>query len=164
MDALAAVPTAIAYLRSTSSATDCVTRLILMPERNDAQRQTGDCSSRPGVRFRRRRRQRARRRRHSFDVRPGQTVGIVERRMRQKECDRSLHPAYRRAALSRERKILFSSKDGVRDLMQLKPNGRQMRAIRGREIALVFQEPMTSFSPFTRSAANHRDDPAGTRL
>jgi peptide/nickel transport system ATP-binding protein len=31
--------------------------------------------------------------------------------------------------------------------MQLKPNGRQMRAIRGREIALVFQEPMTSFSP-----------------
>jgi peptide/nickel transport system ATP-binding protein len=31
--------------------------------------------------------------------------------------------------------------------MRLKPDSRGMRQIRGREIALVFQEPMTSFSP-----------------
>jgi len=33
------------------------------------------------------------------------------------------------------------------DLAQLTPNGADMRAIRGAEIALIFQEPMSSFSP-----------------
>lgn len=33
------------------------------------------------------------------------------------------------------------------DLTRLKPDGKEIRSIRGGEIALVFQEPMTSFSP-----------------
>ena len=33
------------------------------------------------------------------------------------------------------------------DLAKLAPNGHEMRAIRGAEIALIFQEPMSSFSP-----------------
>jgi len=33
------------------------------------------------------------------------------------------------------------------DLAKLSPRGREMRAIRGHEIAMVFQEPMTSLSP-----------------
>jgi ABC-type dipeptide/oligopeptide/nickel transport system ATPase component len=33
------------------------------------------------------------------------------------------------------------------DLAQLAPYGEDMRAIRGAEIALIFQEPMSSFSP-----------------
>jgi len=33
------------------------------------------------------------------------------------------------------------------DLARLEPNGAEMRAIRGAEIALIFQEPMSSFSP-----------------
>jgi peptide/nickel transport system ATP-binding protein len=33
------------------------------------------------------------------------------------------------------------------DLATLEPNGAQMRSIRGAEIALIFQEPMSSFSP-----------------
>src|SRR5438445_13396057 len=33
------------------------------------------------------------------------------------------------------------------NLAQLEPNGHEMRAIRGAEIALIFQEPMSSFSP-----------------
>ena len=37
--------------------------------------------------------------------------------------------------------------DGVVDLAKLPPNGPEMRAIRGAEIALIFQEPMSSFSP-----------------
>src|SRR5260370_17015642 len=35
----------------------------------------------------------------------------------------------------------------VVDLAKLEPNGAEMRAIRGAEIALIFQEPMSSFSP-----------------
>src|SRR5262249_38977635 len=33
------------------------------------------------------------------------------------------------------------------DLAKLDPNGTEMRSIRGAEIALIFQEPMASFSP-----------------
>jgi len=44
-------------------------------------------------------------------------------------------------------RILLRGEDGERDLAQLPAQSRQMRRIRGREIALVFQEPMTSFSP-----------------
>jgi peptide/nickel transport system ATP-binding protein len=33
------------------------------------------------------------------------------------------------------------------DLAKLAPNGQEMRSIRGAEIALIFQEPMSSFSP-----------------
>jgi oligopeptide/dipeptide ABC transporter ATP-binding protein len=33
------------------------------------------------------------------------------------------------------------------DLARLNPSGRQIRAVRGRDISMVFQEPMTSLSP-----------------
>ena len=44
--------------------------------------------------------------------------------------------------------ILYRDRDGeMIDLARLKRTGRQIRAIRGDDIAMVFQEPMTSFSP-----------------
>jgi peptide/nickel transport system ATP-binding protein len=44
--------------------------------------------------------------------------------------------------------ILLTRPDGsVTDLAREKPDGREMRAIRGGDIGLIFQEPMTSFSP-----------------
>ncbi len=37
--------------------------------------------------------------------------------------------------------------EDVIDLAKLSPNSREIRAIRGKEIAMIFQEPMTSLSP-----------------
>jgi oligopeptide/dipeptide ABC transporter ATP-binding protein len=45
-------------------------------------------------------------------------------------------------------RILFSPDGGAPvDLATLAPDGRRMRAIRGGAIAMIFQEPMTAFSP-----------------
>lgn len=37
--------------------------------------------------------------------------------------------------------------DGIVDLAQLNPTGSEIRSIRGKDIAMIFQEPMSSFSP-----------------
>jgi peptide/nickel transport system ATP-binding protein len=43
--------------------------------------------------------------------------------------------------------MLFHREDGSVDLATLDPRGRAIRAIRGAEIAMIFQEPMSSLSP-----------------
>jgi len=85
----------------------------------------------------------------SFDVLPGKTLGIVG----ESGCGKSVtaqsilrivdHPG--RIV---EGEIILTRADGTEiDLVKLKADGREMRAIRGGDIGLVFQEPMTSFSP-----------------
>jgi peptide/nickel transport system ATP-binding protein len=47
--------------------------------------------------------------------------------------------------------VILTRRDGVRvDLAALDPRGRAIRAVRGREIAMIFQEPMSSLSPVHR--------------
>ncbi len=46
-----------------------------------------------------------------------------------------------------EGKILFKKNGDVIDLTKLPKHGEDMRKIRGNEIGMIFQEPMTAFSP-----------------
>lgn len=52
-------------------------------------------------------------------------------------------------------RILYHRTPGdVIDLAALRPNGPAIRAIRGKEISMIFQEPMSSFSP-VRTVGSH---------
>jgi peptide/nickel transport system ATP-binding protein len=90
----------------------------------------------------------------SFDVAPGATLGIVgESGCGKSITARSILRIVDRPGRIVEGEIHFRrpSTDGgperMVDLTKLEPNGAEMRAIRGAEIALIFQEPMSSFSP-----------------
>src|SRR3989454_9857033 len=91
----------------------------------------------------------------SFDVTPGATLGIVgESGCGKSVTARSILRIVDRPGRIVDGEIQFRrpATDGgasgqVVDLAKLEPNGPEMRAIRGAEIALIFQEPMSSFSP-----------------
>jgi oligopeptide transport system ATP-binding protein len=79
----------------------------------------------------------------SFEIRPGETLGLVG----ESGCGKSVtamsimrlvpHPPGRTAS----GEIWFDGRD------LLKVSNEQMRHIRGREIAMIFQDPMTSLNP-----------------
>src|SRR5213080_732837 len=90
----------------------------------------------------------------TFDVTPGATLGIVgESGCGKSVTARSILRIVDRPGRIVEGEIRFrrpAANGGpgeVVDLTKLEPNGHEMRAIRGAEIALIFQEPMSSFSP-----------------
>lgn len=84
-----------------------------------------------------------------FSIEPGKTLGIVG----ESGCGKSV------TALSILRliptppakivggQILFHRKGRMLDLTQLNSRGSVMRSIRGNEISMIFQEPMTSLNP-----------------
>jgi peptide/nickel transport system ATP-binding protein len=90
----------------------------------------------------------------SFDMAQGATLGIVG----ESGCGKSITARSILRIVDRPGRIIEgsihfrrSSRNGggaqIVDLAKLDPNGTEMRAIRGAEIALIFQEPMSSFSP-----------------
>ncbi|MFZ5919209.1 MAG: ABC transporter ATP-binding protein [Chloroflexota bacterium] len=86
----------------------------------------------------------------SFEVRPGEALGLVG----ESGCGKSvtafsilrLLPKTSRIV---QGKILFDRGTGEPpvDLTTVDPNGDLIRSIRGNEIAMIFQEPLTSLSP-----------------
>jgi peptide/nickel transport system ATP-binding protein len=90
----------------------------------------------------------------SFDLYPGGTLGIVG----ESGCGKSVTARSILRIVDRPGRIVggeiryrrqgpAGAADPVVDLAKLPPNGPEIRAIRGAEIALIFQEPMSSFSP-----------------
>ena len=85
----------------------------------------------------------------SFEVAPRKTLGIVG----ESGCGKSVTAQSILRIVDRPGRIvggeiILTRDDGPQtDLVKLDANGAEMRAIRGGEIGLVFQEPMTSFSP-----------------
>jgi oligopeptide/dipeptide ABC transporter ATP-binding protein len=86
----------------------------------------------------------------SFDLYPGQTLGIVgESGCGKSVTARSILRIVERPGRIVGGEILLRRADGsVADLVKLPADGVEMRAIRGGEIGLVFQEPMSSLSAF----------------
>lgn len=89
----------------------------------------------------------------SFDVQPGQVVGIVgESGCGKSVTIKSVLRIVEKPGQVVDGQILFrmpgnGAPGEMVDLARLKATGREMRSIRGGEIALIPQEPMAAFSP-----------------
>jgi oligopeptide/dipeptide ABC transporter ATP-binding protein len=84
----------------------------------------------------------------SFDVRKGKTLCVVG----ESGCGKSVTAAAIMQLLPRlsrieEGSITYHSERGDIHIERLERNGRQMRAIRGAEISMIFQDPMTALNP-----------------
>ena len=84
-----------------------------------------------------------------FTIQPGQTLGIVgESGSGKTVTANALMRLLPKNALLDSGSILLQRKNGaVVDVAQLNPRSREMREIRGDDVAMIFQEPMASFSP-----------------
>jgi oligopeptide/dipeptide ABC transporter ATP-binding protein len=86
----------------------------------------------------------------SLEIKPGETLGLVG----ESGCGKSVTAFSILRLLPRtsrivEGEIYFDRGEGGQliDLTTVDPNGELIRSIRGNEIAMIFQEPLTSLSP-----------------
>ena len=78
----------------------------------------------------------------SFDIAPGETLGIVG----ESGCGKSVTSLALLGILPRAGRVVGgTARFGDRDLLKL--SDRELRRIRGKEIAMIFQDPMTSLNP-----------------
>jgi peptide/nickel transport system ATP-binding protein len=87
----------------------------------------------------------------TFSLPPGGTLALVgESGSGKSVCSQAIMGLLPRTAKITTGAILFDDprdSDPMVDIARLDPAGPQMRAIRGGEISIIFQEPMTSLSP-----------------
>ncbi len=85
-----------------------------------------------------------------FDVQPGRVLGVVG----ESGCGKSMTALSILQLVPKPGKILEESKilyhptpEETLDLTAMDPEGKEIRNIRGNEISMIFQEPMTSLTP-----------------
>ena len=88
----------------------------------------------------------------SFDLFPGKTLCVVGESGSGKSVSaRSILQIVDRPGRIVGGEMVLTRPDGSStDIAGLDPRGKAIRAIRGREIAMIFQEPMSSLSPIHR--------------
>jgi oligopeptide/dipeptide ABC transporter ATP-binding protein len=85
----------------------------------------------------------------SFHIEKGETLGVVG----ESGCGKSVSALSVMQLIPPPRGVIeggtirYQSESGEVDITSLRPKGQDMRAIRGNEIAMIFQEPMTSLNP-----------------
>ncbi|RLE28636.1 ABC transporter ATP-binding protein, partial [Candidatus Acetothermia bacterium] len=85
----------------------------------------------------------------SFAIEPEQTLGVVG----ESGCGKSVTALSIMGLVPMppgkivEGEILFRKNGKTVELHKLNPKGKEYRSIRGKEIAMIFQEPMTSLNP-----------------
>ena len=85
----------------------------------------------------------------SFEVKRGRTLCVVgESGCGKSVTASSIMQLLPRLARIEEGEIIYHSEDkGDIDLSKLPRNGKQMRELRGKDIAMIFQDPMTALNP-----------------
>jgi len=84
----------------------------------------------------------------SFKIEKGKTFGIVG----ESGCGKSITAHSIMQILPprgkiEEGEIILHAESGSIDISKIKPNSKEARKIRGNEVAMIFQEPMTAFAP-----------------
>jgi len=84
----------------------------------------------------------------SFDIRKGKTLSIVG----ESGCGKSVTASSIMQLLPdlsriEEGEITYFSSDGEVNIEKLPKNGKKMRSLRGSDIAMIFQDPMTALNP-----------------
>lgn len=84
----------------------------------------------------------------SFNIEQGETLGLVG----ESGCGKSLTckailGINDKKCTSKGEIVFDSNANGQVDLLRLPPRGKEIRDIRGKQISMIFQEPMVAFSP-----------------
>ena len=84
----------------------------------------------------------------NFEIRRGETLGLVG----ESGCGKSLTSkailGINDKKCSASGQIIFDTDNmGKVDLLSLNPRGKEIRSVRGKQISMIFQEPMVAFSP-----------------